>query len=89
MIAVALAGESLKSQPDPDFTPEQRGDLYARCHRSHPGGGIMPTDSAPMVIALGEAYTEGDKGLPQNAVIAVQSPPILRRIDQSACFKLS
>ncbi len=21
----------------------------------------MPTDSAPMVIALGEAYTEGDK----------------------------
>ncbi len=30
----------------------------------------MPTDSAPMVIALGEAYTEGDKGLPQNAVAA-------------------
>ncbi len=30
----------------------------------------MPTDSAPMVIALGEAYTKGDKGLPQNAVAA-------------------
>ena len=30
----------------------------------------MPTDSAPMVIALGEAYTGGDKGLPQNAVAA-------------------
>ncbi len=30
----------------------------------------MPTDSAPMVIALGEAYTGNDKGLPQNAVAA-------------------
>ncbi len=68
----------------PEVPPEGRWDLYACCHRSHPGGGVMPTESAPMVIALGEAYTEGDKGLPQNAVIAVQSPPILRRINQSA-----
>ena len=30
----------------------------------------MPTDSAPMVIAYGEAYTGGDKGIPQNAVAA-------------------
>ncbi len=40
VMAAALAGESLKSQPDPDFTPEQRGDLYARCHRPHPDGGM-------------------------------------------------
>ena len=33
----------------------------------------MPTDNAPMVIALGEAYTGGDKGLPQNAVAARKS----------------
>ena len=50
----------------------------------------MPTDSAPMVIALGEAYTGGDKGLPQNAVAARKStarpdpprpsgPPVPRR----------
>ena len=30
----------------------------------------MPTDSAPMVIAMGEAYTGGDKSLPQNAAAA-------------------
>ncbi len=68
----------------PRVPPEGRSGLCGPVHRPNPGGGIMPTDSAPMVIALGEAYTGGDKGLPQNAVIAVQSPPILRRINQSA-----
>ena len=31
---------------------------------------MLPADSAPMAVALAEAYAAGDKGLPQNALAA-------------------
>ena len=44
--------------PDgPDPARSEGRPLCRRFHRPETGGGIMLTDSAPMVIALGEAYS--------------------------------